>query len=320
MKSPFLKRHILLTVLVLFSFNTVFAQTDIDAIMMSKNQFCTGLMYGKGSWNKYWEGAFLRENLNLGTVSSSNLSIMGNYGVKDNLNILFNAPYISNKASAGVLRSVDGLQDFSTWIKWMPIEKDLRTGTISAYFMAGASIPMSDYIVDYLPLTIGLKSNTLSGRFMLDYQVGNFFITGSETYTIRGHSTIERNSYFTTQQIISNQVALPAVNNINLRMGYRSYWLIAEAVLNDSKTLGGFDITKNNMPFPSNRMNATTVGVNFKYEIEKVAGLSLVGGGNQVIKGRNVGQSTNYYGGLFYILNFSKKEKNKKNQTNQSGQ
>jgi hypothetical protein len=304
-----LYKRSLLAVLLFFSIHTAIAQTDIDAIMMSKDQFCTGLMLGKSSWNKYWEGTNFRENLNLGTVSSNQFSVMGNYGLRDNINILFNAPYIANKASAGVLRSVAGLQDFSTWIKWMPIEKDLKLGTFSAYFMGGASLPMTDYVVDYLPLTIGLKTATISGRFMLDYQVDNFFITGSETYTIRGYSEIERNSYYTTQQIYSNKVAMPAVNNINLRAGYRSYWLIAEAVLNDSRTLGGFDITKNNMPFPSNRMNATTVGVNFKYEIEKVSGLSLIAGGNHVIQGRNVGQTTQYYGGVFYILDFSKKNK-----------
>ena len=104
---------------------------------------------------------------------------------------------------------------------------------------------------------------------------------------------------------------LPAVNTINFRTGFRSDWLIAEAVFTQNKTLGGFDITKNNMPFPSNEMNATSVGVNFKYEIPKVAGLSLVGGGNQVIEGRNVGQSTGYYGGFFYILDFTKKNKKK---------
>ena len=304
-------KFLLLFVTTALSINTVKAQTDQDAIMMNKNLFCTGLMYGTGSWNKYWEGTNKRENLNLGTVSSSSFSVMGNYGVKDNLNILFNAPYIVNKASAGVLHSIGGVQDLSAWVKWMPIEKDLKYGTFSLYFLAGASTPLSNYIVDYLPLSIGLKSNTLSGRFMVDYQINDFFITASETYTLRGNSTLERNAYYTTQMYLTNQVALPAVNTINLRAGYRSYWLIAEALLTDTKTLGGFDITKNNMPFPSNEMNATSVGVNFKYEIPKVAGLSLVGGGNHVIEGRNVGQATAYYGGLFYILDFSKKSKKK---------
>ena len=311
MKISNIKKRAFIFIVSLFSITTLLAQTDQDAIMMNKNLLCTGFMYGTNSWNKYWEGTNYMENLNLGTISSKSVSIMGNYGVKDNLNILFSAPYISNKASAGVLHPISGVQDLSTWVKWMPIEKDLKHGTFSLYLLAGASTPLTDYIVDYLPMSIGNKSNTFSGRLMLDYQINDFFITASETYTLRGNTKIERNAYYTTQMNLTNQVALPAVNTINFRTGYRSNWLIAEAILTQSKTLGGFDITKNNMPFPSNEMNATSIGVNFKYEIPKVSGLSFVGGGNQVIEGRNVGQSKGFYGGFFYILDFSKK--NKKN-------
>jgi hypothetical protein len=236
---------------------------------------------------------------------------MGNYGIKDNLNFLFNVPYISNNVSAGTLNSMSGFQDASAWLKWMPIEKEVKNGYVSVYLLGGASMPLSDYIVDYLPVAIGLKSNTFSGRLMLDYQVGNFTITASETYTVRGNTRLERNSYYTTSAIISDQVDMPNTNTVSLRSGYRSNWLIAELILTDTKTLGGFDITKNNMPFPSNRMNATTIATNIKYEIQKVPGLSIVGGASRVIKGRNVGQSTGFYSGLFYILNFQKREKSK---------
>jgi hypothetical protein len=58
-------------------------------------------------------------------------------------------------------------------------------------------------------------------------------------------------------------------------------------------------------------MNATTIATNIKYEIQKVPGLSIVGGASRVIKGRNVGQSTGFYSGIFYILNFQKREKSK---------
>jgi hypothetical protein len=236
---------------------------------------------------------------------------MGNYGIKDNLNFVFNVPYVSNNVSAGTLHAMSGLQDASAWLKWMPIEKEVNNGTFSVYLLGGASTPLSDYIVDYLPVAIGLKSNTFSGRLMADYQLGNFTITASETYTVRGNTRLERNSYYTTSAILSNQVDMPNTNTVSLRSGYRSNWLIAEAVLSDTKTLGGFDITKNNMPFPSNRMNVTTIAANLKYEIQKVPGLSVVGGASQVIKGRNIGQSTGFYSGIFYILNFQKKEKNK---------
>ena len=299
----------IVTALLTMCVSAAHAQTDLDGIMMNKQQFCTGLIYGSGKWDKYWEGTFFRENLNLGTVSSNSVMLMGNYGVKDNLNILFGLPYISNKASLGVSNGASGIQDLSAWVKWMPIEKDIRNSTISLYLLAGASTPLTDYIVDFLPLSIGLKSSTLSGRIMVDYQIGNFFATASETYTIRGNSRLERNSYFTTQLYLTDQVAMPDVNMVNIRAGYRSSKLIAEAIFSNTTTLGGFDISKNNMPFPSNRMNSNSVGVNIKYEINKVPGLSLVGGGSQVLNGRNVGKSTGVYGGVFYILNFSRKKK-----------
>lgn len=304
----------------LFSITASYAQTDQDAIMMNKNLFCTGLTYSSSSWNKYWEGTNLRDNLNIGTITTNDFSIMGNYGIKNNLNLLFNAPYVSTKASMGVLHPASGIQDFSAWLKWMPIEKSLKKGTISLYLLGGASVPMTDYIVDYLPLSIGLKSSTVSGRILLDYQLGHFFITGSETYTIRGNTKLERNSYYTTSLYLTNEVAMPDVNTVSVRTGFRSSWLIAEAILTDMKTLGGFDITKNNMPFPSNTMNATTIAANIKYEIPAVSGLALVGGASHVIAGRNVGQSTGFYGGFFYILDFSKKNEKKKTNDNSSTQ
>jgi hypothetical protein len=63
------------------------------------------------------------------------------------------------------------------------------------------------------------------------------------------------------------------------------------------------------MPFPSNEMNATRAGAGLKYTVYKVPGLSLIGGGNYTIHGRNVGQSTTIYGGAFYVLGFTRKNK-----------
>ena len=61
------------------------------------------------------------------------------------------------------------------------------------------------------------------------------------------------------------------------------------------------------MPFPSNRMNATTVGSSFKYTPKQA--LSFTGGGTYTVAGRNVGQSTGFYVGAFYVLGFGKHEK-----------
>ena len=285
------------------------AQTDMDAIMMEKNQLCIGPMYSHSSWKNYWEGTLKRDNQNLGTVSTDAFALMGAYGITGKLNVLFNAPYIKTKASAGTLHGMQGLQDLSLYIKWMPVEKQLGPGTFSLYTIGGVSLPLTNYVADFLPLSIGLHSKTASVRLLLDYQVAKIFATGSATYVLRDNMKIDRTSYYDTQLHLSNEVSMPNASNFNFRAGYRSSKLIAEAVVNKWTTLGGFDITKNNMPFPSNKMNATTVGANFKYVVTANHNLSLVGGGNTTVAGRNAGQATTFYGSVFYILNFTRKTK-----------
>ena len=284
------------------------AQTEIDGIMMSKNNFCVGSIYQYSSWNQYWEGSFRRENLNLGTVSTQSLGIMGNYGISDKLNILFNLPYVETKASAGTMEGQKGLQDLSLTVKYMPLEKTTGNATYSLYALGSFSTPVSNYSADYLPLSIGLQSKTAALRLMGDFQLGNFFSTLSGAYVKRANINIDRNAYLTNEIHYTNEVNMPDGISVNFRAGYRSSRLIAEFVIDNWVTQsGGFDITTNNMPFPSNTMNALKYGVNSKYTFKKIPQLSLLGGYNYVIEGRNVGKSDTFYGGLFYVINFEKK-------------
>ena len=288
----------------------LFAQTDMDAIMMGKNRLCIGPMYSFTSWKNYWEGELKRNNLNLGTVSTQTFSVMGNYGITSKLNLLFNVPYIKTKASAGTMQGMKGVQDLSLFVKWMPIEKEMLNGVISIYGIVGASVPLSNYVADYLPLSIGMRSKTASLRLMGDYQTGSFFITASGTYVLRDNIKIDRTAYYITEMHLTNEVYIPNGGNFNIRAGFRSDRLIAEAVLNSWKTFGGFDISRNNMPFPGNRMNATSIGANFKYVLpSKNHEVSLVAGGNTTVAGRNMGQSTTVYGSVFYVLDFTHKTK-----------
>ena len=158
-------------------------------------------------------------------------------------------------------------------------------------------------------MSIGLRSKTLLLRAMADYQVGKFFVTGSGSYMFRDNVTLERDAYYTTEMHLTNEVEMPNANLISLRTGYRSKELWAEAVISKFTTLGGFDITRNNMPFVSNRMNATTIGSRIKYEPRSFSRLSFVVNGDYVLTGRNVGQSTSVAGSIFYILDFNKKTK-----------
>ncbi len=284
------------------------AQTDMDAIMMGKNRFCIGPMYSYSSWKDYWEGSLKRDNQNLGTVSTQMAGLMGNYGITSKLNVLFSVPYVKTKATAGTLKGMKGMQDLNLFVKWMPVETEMLGGFFSLYGIGGLSFPLTNYVADFLPLSIGLHSRTASARLMADYQTGSFFVTASATYVLRDNIQIDRTAYYTTELHLTNDVKMPDGANFNFRTGIRNERLIAEAVVNSWNTLGGFDITRNNMPFPSNKMNATTIGANFKYVILPVRNeVSLVWGANTTVAGRNMGKSNTFYGSVFYVLDFNRK-------------
>ncbi|QQL50757.1 hypothetical protein [Mucilaginibacter ginkgonis] len=285
-------------------------QTENDAIMIPKNYICPAFMYNYGSWDHYWEGTFNRDNANLGTVSTKMYTAAVVYGLTNNINLIAAAPYVATHATAGTLANQKGVQDLHFTLKYMPLETVVGGGVLSAYAIGSYSLPLTNYVADFLPMSIGVRSRTFSIRGMLDYQVKNFFITGSGQYNQRQDITIDRPAYYTTQLIYSNQVAMPNVMNYNGRLGYRSASFRAEAIVDNNTTLGGFDITKNNMPFPSNRMNATSLGLNFKYSFQ--SGLELSAGGSRVVAGRNVGQTTMVGGGIDYLFSLNKRKKTNK--------
>ena len=56
-------------------------------------------------------------------------------------------------------------------------------------------------------------------------------------------------------------------------------------------------------------MNMTTAGANFRYIPKGLPDINLNAGSSFTIAGRNVGQATTIYGGVFYIFHFNRKVK-----------
>jgi hypothetical protein len=284
------------------------AQTDADALMIPKNYFCAAGIYTHSSWDHYWEGTFKRDNLNLGTVSTNTYMVGGTYGLSNRINLTLMVPYVKTHATAGTLRGEQNFQDLSGSIKWMAVKEEIGSGLFSFHAILSGSIPLSNYEADFLPLSIGLHSKNVALRGLLNYQTGRFFVAGAGQYIRRSNITIDRNSYYTTELHYTNEVKMPDVTNFFVSSGYRSLKFNAEAVLTKVTTLGGFDIRKNDMPFPSNKMNSTLAGLILKYSFQSISGLEFTAGGNYVLKGRNVGQTRTFYGGVYYVFN-TKKEK-----------
>jgi hypothetical protein len=297
-------------VCVVFS-QTVNAQTETDALMIPKNYFCAAGIYTHNSWDHYWEGTFKRENLNLGTISSNVYAVGGNYGLSNRVNVLFMIPYIKTNASAGTLRGQSGVQDISLAVKWLAVKQEVGRGLLSLHAIVSGVIPVGNYQADFLPLSLGMQTKSIALRGLVNYQVGRFFVAGAGQYVRKDNITIDRDNYYTTEMHYTNQVAMPNATNFLFSTGYRSLKFNAEATLAKVNTIGGFDITKNNMPFPSNNMDATLAGGIFKYMFQSIAGLELTAGGNYVLKGRNVGQNLSVFGGVYYVFSVKKNKSDK---------
>lgn len=286
------------------------AQTVSDALMIPKNFFCAGAMYTNNSWKDYWEGTLKRDNANIGTLTTNTYSIFGNYGITNKLDVLATIPYVTTNASGGTLKGQNGLQDLMVSLKWIPYQTQVGSGTFSTFAVLTGTLPLSNYEADFQPMSIGLHSKTAALRGMVSYRVNWFFVTGSAQYIRRNDITIDRTSYYTTHLIYSNQVDIPNGNNLHISTGYHSDHFHAEAVLEQGTSLGGFDIRRNDMPFPSNTMNYTMAGGLVKYSFDKVSGLELAAGGNYILKGRNVGQATTAFGSVLYLFDLRKNKRN----------
>ena len=286
------------------------AQTETDALFMAKRNLCGGFIYGNSSWNKYWEGTFYRDNANLGTFKSQSVMAMANYGISNTFNIIASAAWVQNRVTAGTLIGQKGIQDLNVYLKKELLAKDIKGFNTSLVAVGGVSAPMSNYVADYLPLSIGMRSKTASLRVLADAQKGHWYATASAAYMVRGIVNIDRNAYYTTEMIYSNEVAMPDVFMYNARLGWRDGAdKYVEVVVDRMNTIGGFDMRKNDMPFLSNNMEYLRAGLNVKYPIPGTGGLSAMVSGMHTISGRNMGKATTLMAGVVYQAAFTKGDK-----------
>lgn len=294
--------------LFLLASSAVMAQTFTDGLIMPKKNFCTGFLYSHDSWKNYWEGSLKRDNQNLGTVSTTSVLWMGAYGVTDKINIIAMAPYIKTKASSGTLHGMNGVQDLTVGVKYRLTKKEIGPGTLSTFANGYFSTPLTDYTPDFLPLSIGMATTNLSGRVTAYYLMTNgFYANASAGYSWRSNTTLDRPSYYTNGNIyFTNEVQMPNQFQYNFNIGYHRQNLDVELNYFQQNTLGGGDIRKQDMPFVSNRMNFSKAGAVIVYYLPKPKYLAVRVSGLYTLAGRNVGQSTNIAGGIFYTIQFTK--------------
>ncbi|MFD2570945.1 hypothetical protein ACFSUS_09895 [Spirosoma soli] len=290
----------LLLIGIAFVSAPAWAQMPHDAIYMPKKTVCIAGMYSHSSWNQYWEGSLKRENFNIGTLTTQSVGIMPAIGVSDRVNVILNLPYVWTSTSAGNLMGQKGLQDVSAWLK----VKAVQVGGLSLHAVVGGSVPVSNYVPDFLPLSIGLQARTAIGRLLVNYThpKTGLYLTAHGSYNWRSTIKVDRDAYQAEGRVYNtNVVSVPNAYDAGIRLGVvRQKWQ-TEVWAERMAGLSGDDIRRNDMPFPTNNMQATSVGWYGKVQPRNIGLNARIG---YVIDGRNVGQNTSYTVGVLYQLNF----------------
>jgi len=285
------------------------AQMPNDAIYMAKNTACLAVSYNHSAWDKYWENTLLRENLNIGTLTTRSAMAMLAVGVTKNLNVVVGVPYVWTQASAGNLKWQRGIQDASGWLKY----RFVNVSGFALHAVAGASVPAGNYIPDFLPMSIGIQCKTATGRLLASYRnkPTGIYITSSASYILRSKVKIDRDSYQADGKLYStNMISVPNAYDMSARIGYLKKAAQAEGFVEHGACDGGDNIRRNDMPFPTNNMKSTSVGIYAKFQPKNIG---INARAARVIDGSNVGKSDSYMLGVLYQFRYARKSDETKN-------
>jgi len=279
-----------------------FAQMPHDNMYMPKKTICAAAMYGHSSWSQYWENTLKRENFNIGTHTTQSVMLMAAVGITDRVNVIVSLPYVWTKTSEGNLMGQKGLQDASAWLKVKAL--DYKGLSLSAAL--GASLPVGNYVPDFMPMSIGLQCRTASGRVIANYThaKSGLYLGAHGTYTWRSNIKVDRDAYQADGRVYNtNEVGVPNAIDVGVRLGVLKRKWQTEVFAERFECTSGDNIRRNDMPFPTNNMQATTIGWYAKVQPKN---LGLNASVRYTTDGLNMGQATSFMVGVLYQLNFTK--------------
>ncbi|MBK8969111.1 MAG: transporter [Lewinellaceae bacterium] len=284
------------------------AQTPADAIMMEPRQFCGALLYDRAAFNEYWEGKTLRENGTIETVSRNAGTAMFAYGLIGQLNLIAGLPWVqtnSSEPNGGKFAGASGLQDISLALKYRFLNKQLGKGKLALLTTLGFSTPVSNYLSDYRPYSIGFGAPELSLRGIVQYELYNgFYARTALAHLWRGQTEAERDYYYNNGSYYTPWMDVPNAWNYHAVLGkwFLDYALRVEASFGGVYSVSGDDIRPYNAPQPTNKTVENLVGAFAQYYFKKPNGLGLLGYFNRVVQGRNVGNTTGFGFGITYVF------------------
>jgi hypothetical protein len=277
------------------------AQALDDGLMVGRGYLRSTVELSRDRWSEYWEGTLQRSNESIGAVTTSAVTYTVVYGVTPRLNLLATLPHVSTQASAGPLSDMEGWQDVTVGAKLRLLRARVSDrATLGLTALGAVGGPTSDYSPDFLPMSIGVGAKRATARGALHVKDRtNFFLDATVGHTWRSTVHLDRPAYYTDGSLtLSDEVAMPDVRDWTFGVGYQDATWCIPVMLMGQRTLGGGDIRRQDMPFPSNRMDLTRVGGKVMYTLPKVSQVIVSLGAARTLAGRNVGRSTTVSAGV----------------------
>ena len=286
------------------------AQTSSDAILMQPREVCLAVIYDHSAFDQYWEGSRLRKNGTIATVSRNSGITMLALGIFGKLNFIAGLPYVQTKSSepnGGKFAGAKGLQDLSLALKYQVFEKQIGEGRLALLSTLGFSTPVSNYLSDYRPYSLGFGATEFSLRGIVQYQLNNgFYARSALAYLRRGQTEAERNYYYNNGSYYTPWMDVPNAWQYQAVLGK---WMLdnslkLEANFTGLHSVSGDDIRPYNAPQPTNKVEEQLLGASAQYYLKKPKGLGALAYYSQVIHGRNTGKSGNFGVGITYQFKF----------------
>lgn len=278
--------------------------------MMKKREACVALIYDHSSFDQYWEGTYLRSNETIATVSRMSVMPMLVVGVLDQLNFYIGVPYIkaeSSEPNGGQLQGAKGFQDLTLALKYRFTNHELGSGKLSVFAASSYATPVSNYLSDYRPYSLGNGTSELSIRGIVQYRWNmGIYVRGMGGHLFRGQTEAERDFYYNNGAYYTSWMDVPSAWEYTGAVGL---WLLdntlkVEVSYYKLQSTSGDDIRKYNAAQPTNKVVFDQAGASVQYFVNQAKGLGVLAYYNQMLNGRNIGKVTAFGVGATYQFKF----------------
>jgi hypothetical protein len=287
-----------------------YSQTPNDAIRMPAKEACVLANYDFGSFDHYWEGERLRDNLTIATVKRTTVLPMIAIGLTNKLNFYVGTPYVktlSTDPNGGKLAGANGLQDLGLALKYEAIKKKTSSGELSVLGTVGFSTPMTRYLSDYMPYSLGFGAPEVALRGIAQYQLNNgLYVRTSVAHLWRGYTKAERDYYYNNGSYYTPWMDVPSAWNAEGILGawLLNYSLRFELSYSALKSTSGDDIRAYNAPQPTNKVEMGRAGIFGQYYFPPAKNLGILVYHSRVLHGRNAPKMSNIGVGITYQFKF----------------